>query len=64
MLCFEVCPRCSQIHKLFHENMRPMVLSDDETKMQCDVCGHSFKLPDCEPIVELARSRKYLKYRM
>ena len=62
MLCFEMCPRCSQTHRLSYERMKPMILSDDETKMQCGVCGHSFKLPDGEAIIELAISRIYLRY--
>jgi hypothetical protein len=62
MMAFEMCPRCSQIHKLSPERMKPMVLSGDNSEMQCDVCGHSFKLLDCEDIRELARHQRDVRY--
>lgn len=62
MMCFEMCPRCSQRNRLMPELMKPMVLSDDNREMQCDVCDHSFKLPDCEQLRELARRQRGRRY--
>jgi len=62
MLAFEMCPRCTNIHKLSPERLKPMVLSGDDQKMQCDVCNHSFKLPDCESLRELARQQRGRRY--
>jgi len=62
MMNFETCPRCSQIHKLPPERMKPMVLSGDDMEMQCDVCNNSFKLPNCESIRELARHQRDVRY--
>jgi len=58
LLLLEMCPQCCHIHKLPPERLRPMVLLGDDSKMQCDVCNHSFKLPDCELIRELARHQR------
>ncbi|KKN91128.1 hypothetical protein LCGC14_0219930 [marine sediment metagenome] len=58
MMNFETCRICSQRHNLTPEQMKPMVLSGCETEIQCDVCNHSFKLPNCEAIVELARHQR------
>lgn len=55
MMNLETCLYCSQRIGLFPEQMKPMVLSGDDREMQCDICNHSFKLPDCEVLVELAR---------
>jgi len=62
LLSFEMCPWCCHVHKLPLEWLRPMVLSGDDFKMQCDVCNHSFKLPDCESIWELARHQRDVRY--
>lgn len=35
-----------------------MVLSGDDTEMQCSVCNHSFRLPDSEPVREMARRQR------
>lgn len=58
MMNFETCRICSHICKLMPEQMKPMVLSGDDTKMQCDVCNNSFKLPDCEAVREMARHQR------
>lgn len=53
-----MCPQCTQIHKLSPERLKPMVLSSNNQEMQCDVCNHSFKLPDSELIIETARRQR------
>ncbi len=55
MYLFEICPWCS--HKGRHECpvLWPMVLSDDGMKMQCEFCNRSWKLPESESVLELAR---------
>ncbi len=58
MLCFEACPRCCQIHRLEPDLLEPMVLSGDNKEMRCDVCDNSFKLPDCDAIIETARQQR------
>jgi len=67
MLCFETCPRCVYIYQLpisrsehwpIEQILEPMVLSGDDSEMQCNVCFHSFKLPDCEGIREMARHHR------
>ena len=62
LLSFEMCPRCCGLHRLPTERLKPMVLSGDDREMQCDVCNHSFKLPDCESIRELARHQRDVRY--
>lgn len=62
IFCFEICPNCSQILRLSPEQLKPMVLSGDDKEMQCDVCNHSFKLPDCKPLKELARRQRTERY--
>ncbi|MCK5613409.1 hypothetical protein KAR91_66680 [Candidatus Pacearchaeota archaeon] len=59
MMCFETCTNCNMWHP---DHMKPMVLCGQDKEMQCGVCGHSFKLPDCEAIVELARKQRDKKY--
>ena len=44
------------------EHLKPMVLSGDDKEMQCGICGHSFKLPDCEGIKEVARRQRVKRY--
>ena len=56
MFLFEICPQCSQIHKLTLERMRPMVLSGNDKKMQCGVCGHSYLLR--KTLILAARGRR------
>ena len=62
MKTFETCPRCSGLYRLLPEQMKPMVLSGDDTEMQCDVCNSSFKLPDCEAVREMARQKRRERY--
>ncbi len=62
MMNLEACPRCCQLHILPPERLRPMVLSECETQMQCDVCGNSFKLPDSEVLREMARQQREKRY--
>lgn len=62
MMNFEICPHCCYIYKLSPKQLKPMVLCGRNKKMQCDVCNHSFKLPDCEAIVELARHQREIRY--
>lgn len=62
MLAFEICPRCTNIHRLSPEQMKPMVLSGDAKRMWCDVCGNNFKLPDCEGVLILARQQRDKRY--
>ena len=62
MLCFEMCPRCCHVHQLSPERLKPMVLSGDDKEMQCDVCNHSFKLPDSESVIEMARQQRAERY--
>ena len=63
MLNFEMCVKCSQNEDLNYNDLKPMVLSGDDKEMQCGVCNHSFKLPDCEAIKELAREQRGKYYR-
>ena len=44
------------------EQLKPMVLSDNGKWMQCNICLHSFKLPDCEAVREIARRQREKKY--
>jgi len=71
LLCFETCPRCVHVHRLpisrskywpIEQILEPMVLSGDDREMQCSVCNHSFKLPDCEAVRDMARHRRGVKY--
>ncbi len=62
MECFETCPLCSQDDCLSSEQMKPMVLCGLDEGMQCDVCNNSFKLPDCEDIIEVARQQRERRY--
>lgn len=62
MFCFEICIRCSQFYLLLPEQMKPMVLSGDDKEMQCDVCNRSFKLPDCDAVIEIARYQRSKRY--
>lgn len=62
MMCFEMCPRCCQVHRLELDQLKPMVLSGCENEMQCDVCSTSFKLPDCEGVREMARRQREIRY--
>lgn len=62
MKCFEVCPICCQRQRLEPNQMKPMVLSGCGKLMQCDVCGNSSKLPDSEPIREMARHQREKRY--
>lgn len=62
MMAFEICPKCSQIRKLSPDKLKPMVLSGDDSEMQCDVCNSSFPVPDCESIIELARQQRCRRY--
>jgi hypothetical protein len=59
MMAFETCPNCNAWHT---DYMKPMVLCGRDKEMQCDVCGHSFKLPDCDAVIELARQQRDKKY--
>lgn len=56
MMLFEICPQCSQIHRLTPEQMSPMVLSADDREMQCGVCGHSYPLR--EVLIRTAKERR------
>lgn len=58
MFMFETCPWCSQAGRQEPIHMRPMVLSDDDSEMQCFACNRSFRLPDCDSIVDLARQQR------
>lgn len=62
MMAFEMCIYCLHISRLEPEQMKPMVLSGDDKEMQCDVCNKSFKLPDCEGVVELAGQQREKRY--
>jgi hypothetical protein len=57
-----MCPICSWVYGLLPEQLKPMVLSGDDKSMQCGVCNRSFKLPDCEVIVEMARHQRDKRY--
>lgn len=62
LLNFEMCPNCSHNKMLSPEQMKPMVLSGCGTEMQCDICNHSFKLPDSEVVREMARCQRRQRY--
>lgn len=62
MMNFEACPYCSQGGGRTLEQMKSMVLSGDDKSMQCDICNHSFKLPDCESLREVARQQRKNRY--
>jgi len=70
MMNFETCPLCSQNRSFSIDQLKPMILSGDDKEMQCDLCNNvdsigivrSFKLPDCEIIVELARHQREKRY--
>lgn len=62
LLNFEICPYCSHKLKLEPYQLKPMVLSDCDGYMQCDVCNYRSKLPDCESLREVARQQRGSRY--
>lgn len=60
MMAFEICPKCNVWHP---DYMKPMVLCRRDKEMHCGVCGNSFKLPDCDAVLELARQKRDERYR-
>lgn len=71
MMCFEICPRCVHVHEFpmnrseqfpIESIVKSMVLSGDDKEMQCCVCNYSFKLINCEAILELARHQRGKKH--
>lgn len=62
MMNFEICLYCSQDGRTPYEQLKPMVLSGDDKRMQCDVCNNSLKLRDCKVIIELARHQREKRY--
>lgn len=62
MKLFETCPQCSQMHQLDSYGLEPMVLCGKDESMQCEVCGHSFMLPDSYGIKRFARHQREMKY--
>lgn len=62
MINLEICPYCSHTLRLEPHQLQPMVLSGDGKWMQCDVCNHSFELPDCESLREVARQQRGSRY--
>lgn len=70
MMCFEICPRCVHIYKLSANRskrfpietiIKPMILSRDNKEMQCRVCNYSFKLINCDIILEIARRQREIR---
>lgn len=62
MTNLEMCPLCSQGLRPTSDRMKPMVLSGDDKEMQCDICNHSFKLPESETLRRVARLKRSYRY--
>jgi hypothetical protein len=59
---FEICPWCSQKGRKQCPVLKPMVLCGFGKEMQCDVCNRSWKLPQSEELLELARRQRENRY--
>lgn len=62
MQVFETCPWCSGRGNVLYEDLKPMVLSDDDKEMQCNVCNRSWKLHQVEILLEMARQQRIKRY--
>lgn len=60
MMIFEICPICQIGWK--RDSLKPMVLSGDDQKMQCDIYNHEFPIRQSPALLQLARRRREGRY--